>query len=614
MVRRFNLGKTIYLIIASVFIFGLAFEIARSEFLIQIDHSKVTINKPQLEYDYLPQNELNKLKATIPFLLIKDENDQELYHKNLLSNIEQTLRYMKEPYEVYDISALPTNLSAFKTIILTSEDIDKIKDIRVLEDYVGNGGYVFFAIRPSPGNALYQLSRKLGIYELGTQYIETEGISFTSSVLIQQKGGEYHHSAVRNSMLPLGLESSVELLAVAGNDYPLLWRTKYEKGAFMFLNGTMLGDKANRGMISGAISMLIEDYMYPIMNMKLAYIDGFPYRFPEGRDEQIYSQYSLSIPSFFRNVWWPAIQSNANKYDVTYTIGYLETKNDKIEKPSDKQSEEDYLRILKYGRELLKMGGEIGIQGYNHHPLIIDQKLASKTGFKAWKNTEEIDQSLKRIQKNITNVFPIYEMETYLPPYDLIEESMIEQLMNSIPSIKVVSSKYLTDFPEGFEYLQEFYTDDSVSYLPRITSGYDNTDEMQWDISNAITSIGVFSHVITPEVLIENRKSETRNWDVYDKNYKSLQEEVYTSYPWLINMTSSQAAQKLKDYEQAEIFIQRTSGKITAYINRFPKEMSFLLRTNKKITSTSNCKVEQIDEDMYLVKANASMIEIGLDD
>ena len=57
---------------------------------------------------------------------------------------------------------------------------------------------------------------------------------------------------------------------------------------------------------------------------------------------------------------------------MTYTGVLVETYNDKINGSFEERLVEE--NLLTYGQDLIKMGGELGVHGYNHQSLTKDQK------------------------------------------------------------------------------------------------------------------------------------------------------------------------------------------------------------------------------------------------
>ncbi|WP_108669033.1 DUF2194 domain-containing protein [Peribacillus acanthi] len=606
--HKFRIGKSIYLIVFFIFIFGVFLEITQTDLILKTyqNNSSNQVVKEVTPITLPPQ--ILKGKEQVPFLILYDENNIDSV--GIKENFKQTLHYMKQKVELLSVHSLPQNYDSYQMVILTFEDIGKIQNFDKLDSYVSNGGKLFFAIRPGLESATYKIYRKLGIFELGN-FTEEYGIQLTSNILINQKGLSIKGKLISNSSLAVGLDSECTIYAKSiTNDQPLLWDVPYDKGKIMVFNGTMLSTKDNRGMIAGAISVLADDFIYPIMNMKLVYLDDFPAPVPQGYNEKIYQELKLDIPTFYRNVWWPFIQKQSAKHELTYTGVVIETYNNQVSPPFSSEHE-DSKDLVKYGRELLKMGGEIGIHGYNHQSLVINQDRVSQFGYKAWPTQDNMESSLKMVQTHINRAFPNYDISTYVPPSNVIDQTGIEALKNTLPSIKNISSIYLPD-ADNTAYIQEYEEKDGFVHLPRITSGHHFNPEAKWVIANAITSIGVFSHFIHPDDILDENRANLSNWDDISDGLNRLFKDVNQRYSWLKSMTAKEGTLSLKQYELAKVLIEDQGDKKIGYIDQFSGELSFILRTNKKIGVTKGCKVEKISNGIYYVIANKEIFEVEL--
>jgi hypothetical protein len=603
----FKIGSSIYMIVIFIFIFGVFLEITQTDFILKTYKNNASLNviKKQSELIKIPEKTLADIEQE-PFLIIYDPLVQESIA--IKDNFQQTLKYMKQKTEEATVEAIPVNLDSYKMVILTFEDIDQISDINQIESYVDNGGKFFFAIRPDMDRAFYKLYRKLGIYEAGT-FVDAKGIELTSNILINRKGLKVKD--MLNSSIFISLDERSTIYAKAfSSDLPLLWDVKYGKGKFMVFNGTMLSAKDSRGFVAGAISLLQEDFMYPILNMKIAYLDDFPAPVPQGYNEKIFNELKLDIPTFYRNVWWPFIQRQSAKYNLKYTGVVIETYNNKVTTPFDSEHETEN-HLVTYGRELLKMGGEIGVHGYNHQSLVTTQSRVNHLDYRAWPNVENMVSALIQVRSHINQTFPGYTLATYVPPSNIMDEDGVQALLNAIPTISNISSIYIPD-DEMKAFVQEFEVKGNIIHLPRISSGHDFSPYSQWSISNGITSIGVFSHFIHPDDILDENRGSTYSWREMSEGLNHIFKDIYKYYPWLISMTASEASQNLEQYSQIDIYIEDKYDKKIGYINNFGGEVSFILRTNKKIGQVKGCNVEKIDDGIFHVRAKKEIFEIEL--
>jgi len=129
---------------------------------------------------------------------------------------------------------------------------------------------------------------------------------------------------------------------------------------------------------------------------------------------------------------------------------------------------------------------------------------------------------------------------------------------------------------------------------------------------NAVSSIGVFSHFVHPDDIIDYERSFPYNWAQLYERLQQFLTFVSDEYDWLRSMTASQASEEVKAYEASSVYFEHKPDRINGYINRFSSGMYFMLRTDKKINHQENCTVKLVDEQLYIVHATKETFEIGL--
>ncbi|MGG1662612.1 DUF2194 domain-containing protein [Brevibacillus sp. NRS-1366] len=604
--------KNIFIILAIVVILGIAIETTRSQFILQVSSNKASGSEDAIAAP--KQNGISQAElALLPkerFLILQDSQDES--SGEIAENIKQVLAYMKKEFDVVDVTQFSNPDPKYMTIIVTSENINQIADLDGVMQYVNEGGTVFFTRTPEFNDGLYRIYRKLGINEMDYP-VMTKGIKMTSNLLIQGRDAQIGEDLIFNSSIPVELDKQSTIHAITSHQLPLMWDTPYGKGRFMLYNGTNLSASMNRGLIAGAISILNPDFIYPVFNMKVMYIDDFPAPFRQGIDPNIYQDYKKEIPDFYRDIWWPDMIKLAADYDVTYTGAIIKTYNDRVEPPFEDQEGTDTNNLITYGRDLVKLGGELGIHGYNHQSLVTDQERVKELEYNAWPNEESMEQALGELSDYTKRVFSNYAIRVYVPPSNVMGEEGREALKNTFPDIKIIASLY-AESANGQEYVQEFsVADDGIVEMPRITSGYAHTDLNNWYVTNAVSSIGVFSHFIHPDDILDAKRSKELTWPVLSKQFRLLMKDLYEDYPWLRSMTASDGGAELVHYVGTKVYVEHKDNKIIGYMNDFSKEMYYFLRTDKKMTSLKNCTVVKIDEGVYLVHATGTKFEIGLE-
>ena len=184
-------------------------------------------------------------------------------------------------------------------------------------------------------------------------------------------------------------------------------------------------------------------------------------------------------------------------------------------------------------------------------------------------------------------------------------------LKESIPSLVTISSLYSED-GSNRAYVQEFeIASDAVVEMPRISSGYVPNDSNEWEMANAITSIGVFSHFIHPDdVISEDRSHGT--WTEMEQAFEHFMKDAHTRYPWLQAMNATDAAYHIANILHSQVTFNYTATEINGTIEHFNQPQSFVLRTLHPVREMKNGDFEKIDDNTYLITAQKENFTILL--
>jgi hypothetical protein len=605
--------RNVYIILLCVLLLGIATQLARSEFILKLNH-----NDHLLE-DLQAMREKQKLLAAAPpnaaidsernYCLVFDEMDE--LSTQIKENTEQVLRYMKQPHTIINMDQQELNFSDCKAILLTASLEQLDGDVDTIEEYVWNGGSMFVMRSDHPGDVFTQLSRKLGI--INFSFVEGDfGIELTSNVLIGQKGVKFDGDYIYNDSIAGELDDESMLLARSNKHVPLMWKRPYGDGQFVMFNGSSLNTKETRGLITGGISMLEADYIYPIFNAKLFYIDDFPAPIPRGLNLPIYREYKKDLPAFFRDIWWPDMLKAAKKYDVKYTGVVIQSYQDQVEPPFNKLEDEELHGLISYGREIIKSGGEIGIHGYNHQAMQTDPRVAESFGYKTWRSVEDMEAATEAVLNYIAEGFPKYKVMSYVPPSNVLGPEGRQALIHEWPNLAVIASLYGVD-ESNRAYVQEFeVADDGIIEMPRVTSGFFDVPYNVWFEANTMTSVGLFSHFLHPDDLTDIERGQQKSWKDLYKEFEHMLSRLDTTYPWLRSITSNEAGIGIADVLLSKMSVKHDANQMQVSTTADSSEQFFIFRTDKKIGKLVNCNVRKVDDGIYLVTAYKNDFSIGL--
>ncbi|GKU77075.1 DUF2194 domain-containing protein [Paenibacillus sp. L3-i20] len=611
MKRDVKFRRNVYIIMVAILALAILIQIARSQFVLQFNHNGEWLEERQilLEQRNKGIKPVTSLNVNDVYCVVFDSSDEASVETK--NQAIQTLEYMKLAVQVVDLVENKIDYRSCTNALLTTGKLDLMGDRLSLETFVHDGGSVFLMSKVENDGNFHQLYRKLGIIAFEYDNV-TNGIHLTSNVLIAEKGLKTGEDFIFNVSLNVELDDETELLAESLEGIPLMWKREYGSGQFIVFNGDMLKVKGNRGLIAGAVGLLQEDTIYPIFNSKIFFIDDFPAPIKKGIEPTIYRKYGMDIPTFYHKIWWPDMLKVANRYSVKYTAAVIQSYTDQVTPPFLAPIDEERHNLIAYGREVLKSGGEIGLHGYNHQSLQTNKKTANYLGYKIWGGKPFMEQSIREAVSYLGSAFPNYSVMSYVPPSNVLGPDGREALKAAWPNLTVISSLYDTDY-SNMSYVQEFeVADDGIIEMPRISSGYFEIPHYRWIEANAMTSVGVFSHFIHPDDLLEESRSHNKPWDELYKEFEAMLERLDKSYPWLRNQTSTEAALDMAKTLNAQVTITKQNDAFSGEVTNYESPLFYILRSERKITKQDNCTVKKVDENVYLVTVTDSKFTIGL--
>lgn len=556
-----------------------------------------TKSKDRITYENY--NEVESLYKE-KFLILKNTDEEDT---NIEANFTRVIEDMDKEVEIEELKNVNSiNLDTYKSVIVTSENLDQVNVLQALIDYANDGGCLILAQRPLVSDSIISFKEELGIKSIGNN-INTESMILKSNILIQGKGIERNQDVLMSS-LDIKLLPNTTVHITDDEDIPLLWENEVGKGKVIVANGQFFMEKINRGLVAGTLSRTDDMFIYPIINSKVLHVDDFPAPIPSGITDEIYEMYGLNNKEFFYDVWWPDVVRITKKYDTKLTGYLVYNYEDKIENLDEYDSKDYKTHLITQGQNLLKAGGEIGLHGFNHQPLRLDNYDKDDTlNYKNWKTSNDMLSAVNELKSFLNEVYPNYEVKAYVPPSNILSEEGRKALKEGVPSLNVISSLYVGS-EDDYAYEQEFSKgEDGIYNFPRYYSGYALDEVSAWAIHNGITINGVFSHFIHPDDLLDSKRNYGKLWDELSAEFEEFMEYIYDRFGWLRSMTISQGTNVLDDYLVSESVFSYEENMIKGYMKNNTKEDYFILRSEDKITNSKGCDFEEIDKDIYLIKA-----------
>lgn len=540
------------------------------------------------------------------FLILNSKEDNS---EKIKVNFNTVIKDMDYEIENKNIDEFLGETSEYKAIIINSENLSNFKYFDELIKFANDGGSIIFATRPLNDENFNKYKNYFGIEEVNG-LVNSKDMKVLSNVIIKGEGLTRDED-VENSSLDVTISKDSKVHIVAEDRLPLVWEKSIGDGEVFFVNGQLLSEKSNRGVLSGIISEIGDSFIYPVINSKVLFLDDFPAPIPDTKSEHIYNEYGMDDYKFFINVWWPDMIKNFNKYNIKPT-GLLIYNYEDLTSNLENFDGEKYLEsLIVQGRNLIEAGGELGIHGFNHQPLILNEYENDTLGYKKWNSFDDMIEAQTQLKEFIKRVYPNYDIKAYVPPSNIISDEGVKALKEIFPEINTIAALYVAD-KESMAYEQEFTKKDGIYNFPRYASGCELGEFEKWSLYNGLTTNGVFSHFIHPDDVLDSERGNGLTWKELNKEFINLIEDNYENFKWLQAHTISEGVTALDNYINTESVFEYTEEGVKGYLKNSTKKDYFILRTNKKISKSKGCTYEKIDENIYLVSSNNVEFSIDL--
>ncbi len=564
------------------------------------------------------QEEMTQSRQTA-LILYDEQEDASVKYKG---NFERVLHRMDMEGEFLDIRQKESvSYSDFNMVAVIFSDWDGLigEDCYRMLRYVQQGGRLFLGMVPaSPGTVYSALYRAMGIVEYG-EYVTTTGITFTEELLAGSKGRAFKGDSFEDAAIGVQIETGAQLYAtgtVEDRQVPLVWKNQYGEGDILVFNATGITGDLWTGVLGGCVATAMGDFIYPVINTKTVFIDDFPSPMYNTESAVIAENYNRSVQEFFRDIWWPDMQSAASRYNLEY-VGLFIATYDNIVVPENFAYTKDTVEQY-FGNSLLQNGFEMGGHGYNHQSLALEGQVPKDMGYKAWSGEADMAASLTKLREIAEDLFPGVKLYTYVPPSNYLSAEGREAVKEALPDLQVISGVYTMEGEEGSVYVQDFtVADDGIVEFPRATSGmlegvYDDFAAM-----NIAGLYGVYSHFIHPDDILDEERGGGKDWESLFSDFCEKLSLINAYFPQLRPMTSAEAAQQVRVAEALDIALTLSGGRATGVCNGFTGEAWCYLRTDKTpAVDNESCTITPVcgayDGSYYLVQIHDANFSFSL--
>ena len=532
------------------------------------------------------------------YLVLYDPNEvQSVLRRHIVEKIlrEQKKEVIRQSiYQDGEIDA------SCRGVIIAAGRLKDVKCLPAVEKYVEQGGSAMILSQLQEEQLPAGMLKKLGVAAVGPE-VSAYGIRVTGSMYpgLAGFGFDSEDYATLSAQAVLLPEAGTEV--TAGDGTPIVWSNQWGRGRFWVCNSRERDDKNSYGMYTAMLGQLHADYVYPVMNMKLFFIDDFPSPVPEGNFDRIYQETGLSTADFYRKLWWPEMLKDAKEYNWKYTGMIIESYGSQVKGPFQPLANGEARNgLIVYGRELLKAGGELGIHGYNHQSLAPAGYGQEHLGYNVWENRRDMEEALQELRRYVQEVYPDYEIHSYVPPSNILSPEGKAAIKSVFPEMKVYASLY-NGLADAKEYFQNFQVNqDGTCEIPRVSSGYVPTPEDIWEAYNVICYNGVFSHFVHPDEIFYEESSDL-SWAVMKNGLRELFEDIDRRFGWLEPATASEGADIMKNYFDMDYRVERSNDGMQLHCWNFSRPLTFVLRTGREVGHVSGGRVRRIQQDAYVL-------------
>ncbi len=535
--------------------------------------------------------------------------------KMVASNTKKAMDYAHIHYTDISLQDIHTlQPSPYTGLILAGENPNGLPK-EDIQKFVENGGRLILANRIDFDPSWYPL---FGIID-SKGFTEVKGLTFKKPLFPGYPNIPDNSDLFLHSSIDYFLDANTTTTWMTAQHTPIMWTHPFSKGNVLYWNTTALNDKLGRGLFVQSLGTIFPAFTTAQLGAQLMYIDDFPAPIPNGDLPKNIVKGDVTKESFYKNYWWKDMKSLSDEFGIKFTGVAIETYENQVKPPFASLADEDKNTYLLFGRELLEKGGEIGLHGYNHQPLVLKSEPVDKAlHYVPWDNEANMQSSLSQLQDLVHGFFPNENLLTYVPPSNILNKTGLDSLYHAVPNLQTISSVYIGSNKNG-SYIQEYGKDPtypSIYNFPRVTSGYIATDEDRFTMADVVANFGVVSHFVHPDDVLDEDRSHGLPWNDLFQGYRSMVKDVHTLYPQLQSMTQSEATELMKSYEKGDILVSYEDNAIHVAYKGIPSQSSVIIRVEdgKKLdTGTFPFGVvTQLEPQLYSVKLTKAEATISI--
>lgn len=473
-------------------------------------------------------------------------------------------------------------------------------DAASLTEWVRKGGHLVVASALEAEELTNAWLPLLGIQTLApTEGILADAMYFETAFLAGARGMEFSDEVINCTVADVTLTSDCQLHITGGEHRtaPLLWERTHGQGHVLVCNADLMDNKTGRGMIAAAFACADTAFVYPVINAAVYCIDDFPSAAPAGYDDNVLKQFGYTVEDYYYNVWWPAMQKLAERYDLRYSTFCIQCYEADVEGPFTNQ---DHFPSASYFAKLLMEGGnEIGLHGYNHQPLVLDGYTFDEKngGYTTW---HSIEKMMAAVQAGIDYTESLAEgvyVQAYVAPSNVLSQEAMSAMIRRFEDVHVFAGVYVGTEDQ---LVQEFSVlDNDVVQVPRLTADMQMEDSEWWLQVNELNFHYYESNFIHPDDILDEERSDGGDFDAMLDSYEKM--VIWNQQYDLRTSTVSEAAGAVQRYVNLSVSQYSEPDGLRLQVDGLIDSAWLMLRTRKIPASATGCTITRIDEGVYVL-------------
>ena len=454
-------------------------------------------------------------------------------------------------------------------VIFCDASVCRYADAEALERFIAGGGRVILAAGFAEDNA--RLRQVCGIAGCSTEENFHE-LAFEKPLLPVQPEGAYYDGDGGSFRMEADTDASV-YIRDGGTDVPILYTYPWRKGGVCLINGNFLKDIRYMGLLTGAISALLPDFIYPVLGVKSVFLDNFPVVTSD--DNEVCKQvYGYSALGFVQDVVWPAFQGMSLRSNTPYTSCILAAA------PSAERFEAmDDALFAAVAKSLLQFGGEMAYAADCPE----DGRVVLNRDF----------------LNSFSAAFPDYTVRGLAVGNDSAE----------LPDIPGADIRFVRGMLENRNLRLSWK--DGLTVFPAATCGNSMEDGNLFSICSVLGAYGMVSHVFEADAFIA--RDGNAAWDDC-KQQLALFEELLSRAPWLEGRTLSRTEGDVRSYQGLDYGWKRSGSRVDFYCGGAAKGQAFFYHTDGRVAGAEGLSYEDAGNGYYLLRVQENHGVITLEE